>query len=725
MSSTPGSTRACNLNNARYAVARAKAVHREYRVCFEKFDRFQFITNQLINHNTTCPMKPTNDQTLYSVRVVEHVRIPMPDGVELDATLHMPETDEPLPAIFEYLPYRKDDLGAGGARYHHYIAQHGYVSVRLDVRGTGSADGTAIDEYSVQEQLDGVEAIAWMARQPWCTGKVGMFGTSYGGFNSLQVAMHRPPALKALCPMYFTDNRYTDDCHYKGGAMQMLYDMATYGLSMVVQNSLPPYYEAVGERWAQVWEDHLKAEPWLLPWESNHVYNDYWKQGSLSENYAAITAATFLIGGWRDGYMNCNLRTFEHLQCPKKLLVGPWLHARPDTGVPGPRIDHIHEMMRWYDYWLKGIDDGVMAEPPVCIYVQEYDPPQADRPLTSGFWRYESGWPLARASEYPLYLAANAQLQATLPPEPGSASYEYNPTAGTSFGLFSAASPHILPMDQRVEDAYSLNWTSEPLSERLEILGYPEAVLDLAVTTDVAFVVVRLIDIAPDGQAALVTKGVLNLTHRDSHEQPEPLEPGKVYTVKLQLDATSWVFAPGHRIRVSINGADYPNSWPSPKLYTGHLYFGGSHDSRLILPVVPAQTESLPTPQFLPPPQTPSFVTGSSERPVWRVTRDYMENKTEVHLRRRSFTRVNEKLSFDSNAEATTVVFEKNPARATIRGLSQVVLYWPERTIDTRARGQIESDEHTFHVTIQLDINMDGAPFHQRRWIKSIPRRLL
>jgi hypothetical protein len=280
-------------------------------------------------------------------------------------------------------------------------------------------------------------------------------------------------------------------------------------------------------------------------------------------------------------------------------------------------------------------------------------------------------------------------------------------------------------MDQRVEDAYSLNWTSEPLSEPLEILGYPEARLQVAVTTDVAFVVVRLTDIAPDGQAALVTKGVLNLTHRNSHEQPEPLQPGVIYAVQFLLDATSWVFAPGHRIRISINGADYPNSWPSPKLYTGHIYFGDGYESHVVLPVVGPQTASFPTPSFRPPPTIPSFVKGASERPVWRVTRDYMENKTEVNLRRKGFTRVSDVLSFESSAEATAVVFEKNPARASIRGLSQVVLHWPERIIDTRARRQIESDEQNFHVTIQLDITMDGVPFHQRRWLKSIPRQLL
>jgi hypothetical protein len=249
--------------------------------------------------------------------------------------------------------------------------------------------------------------------------------------------------------------------------------------------------------------------------------------------------------------------------------------------------------------------------------------------------------------------------------------------------------------------------------------------LHVAASADVAFVVVRLTDIAPDGQAALVTKGVLNLTHRDSHEQPTPLVPGQLYEVKFRLDATSWMFEPGHRIRVSINGADYPNSWPSPKLYTGHVYFGGSHASRLVLPVVSRQEPPLPTPHLQPPkPYTP-LTQAYSQRPIWRVTRDYMENKTEVHLHRFSFTRVSDTCSVTSSGKATTVVFEKNPARATIRGLSQVKLHWPERTIDTRARGQIESDEQNFHVTIQLDITMDGVPYHSRRWVRSMPRQLL
>lgn len=666
-----------------------------------------------------------NTAQLHPVRILKHLRIRMADGVELDADLYLPETPGQYPAIFDYYPYRKDDLSAGGMRAHAYFAQRGFAALRIDVRGSGSSGGVASDEYSVQEQKDAVEAIAWMAEQPWCNGNVGMFGTSYGGFNSVQVAMHRPPALKAICPMYFTDNRYTDDCHYKGGAMQMLYDMATYGLSMVVQNALPPYPEAVGEHWAEIWEEHLQAEPWLLPWESNHVYNDYWQQGSLCEDYAAIEAATFLIGGWRDGYMNCNLRTFENLRCPKKVLIGPWLHVWPDVGTPGPRIDHLHEMVRFYDYWLKGIDNGVMDEPPVAIYVQQYDPPAAERPLTSGFWRYESGWPLDRVQQQPLHLGAGGGLQSAIGSTSGSTSYIYNPTTGTSFGMFSAASPHILPVDQRLEDAYSLNWLSEPLTSPLEILGHATVNLHIAVSADIAFVNIRLIDVAPDGAAALVTKGILNLTHRDSHTQPTPLEPSQIYQVAIMLDATSWLFEPGHRIQISINGSDYPNTWPSPKPYTGTIYFGGEHASHVVLPVVGEQTPPLPTPHFLPPTPFESTVRGFGDRPIWRVTRDHMAGTAEVFLKRTGVTRVSDRIRINSNSEATTVVAEQDPAHASVHGLSQITLHWPDRTIDTRARGQIESDEKNFHVTIQLEITMDGLPFHSRRWMKSIPRHLL
>lgn len=666
--------------------------------------------------------------SLYPVKFVKHVRIPMSDGIELDAHLWMPEGDGPFPAVFDYYPYRKDDLSAGALRYQKYLAQRGYVAARIDVRGTGSSGGVAVDEYTLQEQLDGVEAIAWLAAQPWCNGNVGMFGSSYGGFNSLQVAMHRPPALKAICPMYFTDNRYADECHYKGGALQMLYDVGTYGLAMVAMNALPPYPEATGPRWAETWADHLRAEPWLLNWLAHQTHDDYWRHGSLCEDYAAVQCAVLIIGGWRDGYTNCNLRTFEHLRCPKKALIGPWLHVVPDVGLPGPRLDHLHEMARFFDYWLKGEDNGVMDEPPIAVYMQRYDPPAAQRAVTSGEWRYETEWPLARGVEEVYLLDAGGTLTpadtAAPPREALRWDYPYRPDVGTSFGMFSAGSPLVLPGDQRPEEAYSLNWTTTPLTAPLEILGRPRADVTVAVTAPVATLVVRLSDVAPDGTSALVTKGVLNLTHRDSDSDPTPLTPGQPYTVEVLLDATAWRFEPGHALRVSISSADFPNAWPSPYPYTGTIFSGGDAPSTLTLPVVPARDEPLPAPTFLPP-AVESLVQGSSEPPVWSVTHDHIAGTTAVRIRTASSTRVDDTITVEREADATALVHPASPDRAAIRSVSRLTLHRPAQTVDVTAHGRIESTVDALHVTIQLAITLDGAAYHHRQWTRSLPRRLL
>ena len=657
------------------------------------------------------------------VRVVRHLPIPMADGVHLSATMVIPRGDGPFPAVFDYYPYRKDDLSAASLRRHHYLARRGYAALRVDVRGTGSSEGVAEDEYVLQEQLDGVAVTAFLADQPWCNGNVGMFGTSYGGFNSLQVAMHRPPALKAICPMYFTDNRYTDDCHYKGGTLQMLYDMATYGLSMVVENALPPYPEALGEAWAATWDDHLQAEPWLLNWLENQTYNDYWKHGSLSEAYDAIECATFLIGGWRDGYTNCNLRTFSRLRAPRKLLIGPWLHAHPDVGVPGPRIDHLHEMVRFFDYWLKGIDNGVMDEPPIALYLQQYDEPSATRSMTSGYWRYLNEWPPPDQERRTFYPTATGDLVAGQAPAEGVAGYRYNPTVGTTFPMFSAASPYLLPVDQRLEEPHTVGWTSLPLETPLEIVGRPEATLRVAVSAEIATVVLRLVDVAPDGAAALVTKGVLNLTHRASHETPSALEPGKPYDVTVPLDATAWHFEPGHRIRLTLAGADFPNSWPSPYLYDAEVTLGET--TRLALPLLPPATAADDTPALREPAPFTPVAEEQEAPPVWRVLRDQIARTVSVELGTAGRTFVNEALWFETESSTVATVFEKEPARATVKSEQRVVLYWPQRMIDTRARGQIESTAEAFHVMIHLAITMDGMPHREKRWVRTIARHLL
>jgi len=652
------------------------------------------------------------------------MRIPMPDGTTLAADMFRPDAPGRFPVVIEYLPYRKNDTTWQGWFGHRYLAERGFASVRIDVRGTGDSEGTALDEYCPQEQLDGVAAIAWLAEQPWSTGAVGMFGTSYGGFNSLQVAMHRPPALKAICPMYFTDNRYSDDCHYKGGTLQMLYDVGTYGLSMVGRNMLPPRPDLLGEAWSGIWEEHLRNEPWLLRWLAHPTLDDQWRQGSLCENYAAIECATYLIGGWRDGYTNCTLRTFANLQCPKKALIGPWLHVQPHVGRPGPRIDHFRETTRFYDYWLKGIDNGIMDEPPLAIYVQQYDPPAASRAMTSGFWRHESSWPLARGREETLVLSPGRLQDDDSGGEPSIETMHYHPSVGTAFGMFSAGSPLVLPADQRGEEAYSAVYTGAVLTAPLEILGCPRLILRVDSDAEVIAFAARLCDVAPDGSSALITKGILNATHRDSDSDPSPLVPGQEYELTIALDATSWLFEPGHRLRLSISNADFPNAWPTPTLAASRLHLGGDHPSRLILPVVGEVTEPLPAPRFAPSPFPLTDDPAEEPRP-WRVTHDLMRERTEVTIEGSGTGQPVLGYILESSSVATASVDERNPAHAWVRG-HQVERYrWPGQTIELQSRGEIGSTETAFNVTLQVAITVDGLPHIQRRWVASYPRHLL
>ena len=237
----------------------------------------------------------------------------------------------------EYIPYRKDDVGVpDGSHWYGYLPLHGYLVLRVDCRGTGASEGITGDEYTLREQLDGHDAIEWCAAQPWCDGHVNMIGISYGGFTSLQVASHAPPHLTSIVPIDFTDDRYTDDCHYRGGHARMLLDPGFYGAFMVAFNALPPAPSRSLSNWAEIWEEHLAGdEPYVLEWLRHQTDGPYWRNGSVGDIVDQIRCPVFLIGGWRDGYPNPPLRLFESLSVPRRLLIGPWDHAVPSMSAAG------------------------------------------------------------------------------------------------------------------------------------------------------------------------------------------------------------------------------------------------------------------------------------------------------------------------------------------------------------------------------------------------------
>ncbi|HMN28324.1 MAG TPA: CocE/NonD family hydrolase, partial [Caldilineaceae bacterium] len=290
------------------------------------------------------------------VKQLKNVMIPMRDGVRLAADLYLPDSEAGgpgagrFPLVMEYVPYRKDEIQPTRADIYTYLPQHGYGVARVDIRGTGGSEGVNTDEYTLQEQLDGYDAIEWLAGQPWCDGQVNLMGVSYGGFSALQVATHQPPHLTTIIPIYFTDDRYTDDCHYRGGLLRLYYDIGYYGNFMVVYNALPPYPEWAGADWAAVWEQHLaENEPYFLQWIQRQTDGPYWRHGSVRDIPERIRCPVFLIGGWRDGYPNPPLRLYQALAVPRKVVIGPWDHALPDVAFPGPRIDYLQEVGRWLD----------------------------------------------------------------------------------------------------------------------------------------------------------------------------------------------------------------------------------------------------------------------------------------------------------------------------------------------------------------------------------------
>jgi putative CocE/NonD family hydrolase len=542
----------------------------------------------------------------YDVHEIENSWIPMPDGVKLAARIWLPDSakQHPVPALFNYCPYfARLNSRLGDETRFPYYASHGYACVRVDIRGSGDSDGKPLDEYVKQEQDDGVEIIKWIAAQHWCTGAVGMEGISWSGFNSLQVAARRPPALKAIITHCSTDDRYTDDAHYKGGCI--VNDMFGWGTEYLAKQGTPSDPDITGRvGWRERWLERLNAVEFNLgTWLTHPHRDDFWKHGSVNEDYAQIACPVYTIGGWVDGYKNSVFRLLAGLKVPCKGLVGPWTHVYPHRGVPGPAIGYLDEALRWWDHWLKGRATGIMDEPILRVWMQDKSA-QPDEPNVPGRWAAEESWPSRRIAEQRYFMNGARRLDSSAAKEErvaleplqtvGGASGNWCPSgAGTSADLRID-----LPLDQRIDDARSLVFDSAPLTEPVEILGAPAVILSLAVDKPVAFVAVRLNEVRPTGESSRVTYGILNLCHRDGDASPAPLEPGRRYEVRVQLDNIAHRFQPGNAIRVAISTTYWPLIVPSPEPVTLSLFSGAS---ALILPVRPPRPEDSRLKAFGPP----------------------------------------------------------------------------------------------------------------------------
>ena len=649
------------------------------------------------------------------VREIENTWLHLSDGTRIAVRIWLPDDAEadPVPAILEYLPYRKGDSTAvRDARRQPYVAGFGYAAVRVDMRGTGESDGSLTDEYSQQEQDDALEIIGWIREQPWCDGNIGMWGISWGGFNALQIAALRPPGLGAIMTMCSTDDRYADDVHYRGGCILAL-DMLHWASSMLTWNARPPDPRVYGDGWRETWLERLEGlSPWGEHWLSHQRRDAYWKHGSVCEDYAAIECPVYAVGGFADGYTNAVPRLLAGLSVPRKGIIGPWAHVFPEDAAPGPSIGFLQETVRWFDHWLKGVDTGIMDEPMLRVWMQDSVEPQPTYEVRPGRWVAEEEWPSSRIATRVWELPV-AEARALLGVQ----------SCGTEAGVWCADGQSAdLAGDQRADDALSLTFDSEPLAEPVEILGFSEAVLELSADRPSALVAVRLCDVFPDGTSALVTRGVLNLTHRDSHEHPEPLEPGRRYEVRVPLDVMGYSIPAGHRLRLAVSPTYWPWAWPSPEPVTLILHAG-----RVELPQRPTRTEDAELPEFGEPERSAELALESEAgSPQGRsIRRDLATGLVEqVFDWDLGGTQRLVDIDLETSDTSHTVysIREGDPLSAEVRFHATSGMGRGDWSMRSEVTSSMASDPEAFDVTTTLEVHERDERIFARTWTHRFPR---
>jgi len=665
------------------------------------------------------------DQFPRTVREIENQWITLADGTRLAARIWIPaDADkDPVPAILEYLPYRKrDGTILRDQLTHPYFAGHGYACVRVDIRGCGESDGVLEDEYSQRELDDGVEIIQWLAEQAWCTGKVGMMGISWGGFNALQIAAMRPAPLKAIITLCSTDDRYADDIHYKGGCL--LNENLGWGATMLSYSSRPPDPALAGERWKEMWLERLENEPFLAArWLQHQRRDSYWKHGSVCEDHSAIEVAVLAVGGWNDAYSNAIFRMLANLKAPVKTIIGPWAHKYPHFAVPGPRIGFLQEALRWWDFWLKGEATGVMRDPAIRAYVMGSMAPEALPSHIPGRWIAEQSWPGATSQPNRLYLTTDG-LNET-PGEEQAIAIASPETTGREGGEFCVIwlGPEFAG-DQTRDDEGSLVFETAPLGADMDLVG--QAVLELEFTSDkpVALLAARLNDVQPDGSVSRMTYALQNLTHIASHESPETLEPGERYFCRIRFDDVARTLPKGHRLRLSLSTAYWPMMWPAPEPVRLEIITARSW---LTVPVrTPLPNET--SPAFPEPVSAPPLKLKELRAPVHTREQFEDDHSGEVTIK------IVDDFGLYENAEHGLITGETGRETHIIQPAdplsAQMMTHWTQEIErdDNRLRTEtwstMRSSATRFHLTARIEAWHNGDLVFERDFTEDVERDL-
>jgi uncharacterized protein len=644
------------------------------------------------------------------------------DGERLAATLFLPDGDGPFAALLEALPYRKDDVTASyRTTYERYVSA-GFAVLRLDLRGTGSSTGTMTDEYPDVEREDLRATIRWLATRPWSSGRVGMFGTSYSGFNSLHMAAEGVTELGAVVAMYATDDRYTDDVHYAGGVLRAI-DLIDYPLYMVAMNALPPVPAEFGDGFRDEWRRRIDTTPpWLLAWLEHPFDGPEWRRGSIrlgpgGAGYERMSCPTMLIVGWADGYRNNSFRVVEQYErngLNWRLLAGPWVHKSPENARPGPNIDDDIEIIAFFDQHLR--DGPSHLDAPGQVFVREPVAPEPDLRHHRGTWRDITTWP-----------PAGLVVQTWTPDRQDIDSIVARGDVGVAaWNSCGGGLPWGQPLDQRLDNAHSATY-DWPITTRSELVGTPSVAMRVRSDQSYGHLSVKLCDVFADGTSALITRGMLDLTHvgcwpadpnGELGRRPSAIAPDAWMDVAIDFEATTWTLEPGHVLRLAVAGTDWPNCWPPP----GPVTVGVDASSVVLttpsIDGLPASLHPLTSTSGL----SDEDAADEARDVDWRIEHDVLRRETRVVTRYGGTYGGEHGAVITDDYRGQLGVSTVNPADAWARGSARFEIIWPELTASAEASLSIESNGETMAVEINLVVHDGDVEFARRAWTRTIRR---
>jgi putative CocE/NonD family hydrolase len=662
-------------------------------------------------------------EPLSDIQSTEHVWIPMPDGVRLSARIWMPThiAPEGVPAILEYIPYRKADMvRARDERNHPWFAMNGYVSLRVDMRGSGDSEGHMADMYTNDELSDARHVIDWIAAQSWCNGRVGMFGTSWGGTASLQASVDAPEALKAIIAVCATHDRYEDDIHHMGGCL--LTDTFEWGATLPAILALPPT-PASGADWFSRWTNRLENLPCPVEtWVQEEARGTYWRHGSVKWQSDPFNCPVLAVGGWSDRYSNSVMSLVD--ASPDKVwgIVGPWGHHYPDKGHPGPAIGFQSVALEWWDHWLKGDDETELTWPRLRVWQREFDQPENALDERAGTWI--QGGPTCKETRQKQYVLGSddmpcpstEQLEApwSIPND-----LQHGLAAGDTgfFGRFGG-----LPLAQNEDDDRALVFETEVLEDDLILYGSSTLTLTVEAKDPRSQICVRLNDVSPEGVSGLVTFGLANLGLDDNLDAPEPGHQNAVRTVTIKLPTQAYRFRRGHRIRLAIASSYWPLVWTPPSLVQAKVL-----DGAFSMPLTSGTLQPLSMPLPAVPEQQPETsydlrAATELQRTASRSEDGKLQRSWSQPLTTTFYRDISTEFSFETEAIYSVAANDPNSAEYAFRLRFVVERPDGKTTVLSRLHARCSQTEYAF--SCDIDVAWKDKKLLTKRWSKTVPRHL-